>query len=194
MGLGQSRTTYGTGIPVFQHKILETAQSGGRLVTSGLVLGAFILAGTPVALDESNHTATIVKTAKLQAAAGSSATTIRVEKGHHFAVGDHIAKTIGGTAVDISGIDATNPAYDELTLSATLGTMAAGTGIFQAAAAGSNAVFAVKPTGLLYDDVKVSENQTLSVVIRGTALARRIPLYNAGLEAALPNIIFSQSH
>lgn len=46
--------------------------------------------------------------------------------------------------------------------------------------------------GLNYDDTVVEDNATVSVVIRGTVYARRVP-YTAALEAALPHIIYSQS-
>lgn len=49
------------------------------------------------------------------------------------------------------------------------------------------------PTGLLYEDVVVGPNTTVTVVTAGTVYNRRIPVLSAALKAKLPRITFSES-
>lgn len=67
--------------------------------------------GAPLAL-ASDGKVTVCKTATVYEAAAKSATEIKVNKGHLFAVGD----TIGGSA--ISAIDTSDSNYDKLTVAA----------------------------------------------------------------------------
>ncbi len=67
--------------------------------------------GAPLAY-ASDGKVTVCKTAKAYEAAAKSATALKVNKGHLFAVGD----TIGGSA--ISAIDSSNADYDLLTVAA----------------------------------------------------------------------------
>jgi hypothetical protein len=64
--------------------------------------------------------------------------------------------------------------------------------VFGSSAAGATAASFGGVNGLLYDEVTVGVGVSCSVVIRGTAYARRVP-YSAALETALPRIIYSQS-
>lgn len=48
--------------------------------------------------------------------------------------------------------------------------------------------------GLLYEDVTVAQDAPITVVIRGTVYARRIPAVSNTIKAKIPNIIFSQSY
>ena len=47
--------------------------------------------------------------------------------------------------------------------------------------------------GLLFTDVTVGQDDSLSVLIRGTVYERRIPAVSNEIKAALPLIVFSQS-
>ena len=87
---------------------------GGFKPTKELPQGSVLFRGTPIRIDFAKMTAEICKGAKVML--GSSATKIKVAKGHLFVVGDKIAK-VGAedTAVAITAIDTKNPEYDVLT-------------------------------------------------------------------------------
>jgi hypothetical protein len=202
MSAGLKRTLTVGSAPVFQGyaKDRQIAQGGFLLDTTGLTLDtastpSVIPAGSPIGFDESTRVAKVLKTAKVQTNATNSATAIKVYKGHQFAVGDYVATAVGGAAYAITAIDTSNAAYDQLTVGTTLGVaLTADTSyLFQSSATGATAaVFNVAPKGLLWSDARVATGESVSVVIRGTAYARRVP-YFADLATALPSIIYSQS-
>lgn len=182
------------GIPVFQ-KVLETAQGGFSLVATGLTEGAIVKAGSVVAINEATRKATILKTATMQDAATNSATVYKVEKGHSIAVGDYLARAEGGAAYAVTDIDTSNADYDEITVGTTLGVaVSAGDGLFVSSATGASAAAIATGQGLLYEDTVVQTDAPVSVVIRGTVYARRIPGIIATQKAEMPNIIFSESY
>lgn len=193
--LGITKTTVSTGLAVFQN-VEWNAQGGFTLDTTGLTIGALLPAGTPMGFDEATRLARPVLAATLTADATNSAVTYQVKKGHGLAVGQFIARSVGGVAHTITAIDTSNAAYDVITVDTTLGVaISSGQSVFQSSAAGTTAgAFIVTPKGLLYEDEIVAAGLTLSVVMDGVVYARRIPGYIAALEAALPNIIFSQSY
>lgn len=197
MGLTITKVSGGDKIPLFQ-KVLELAQGGFTLTTTGLATGATVKAGTPVLYSESARTAVVCKRAVLQADATNSATDYKVLKGHHLAVGDIISSASNGAKYAITEIDASDAAYDEISVGTTLGVaLSAGAVIFQAAGtAGANgAALLSTPNGLLYEDAVVGVNEPLSALIRGTVYKRRIENGVHSLdEAALGLIVFSNSY
>lgn len=180
--------------PVFQ-KVNETSQGGFRLDVSTLTDGDTVVAGTPLGFDESTRVAKVVKTAVLQANATDSATAYRVEKGHHFKVGDYLAYAVGDEAYAITDIDTSNADYDELTVGTTLGVaLTAGAVFFQSSATGASAAaYAVEARGVSYLDVTVETGADIAAVIDGTVYERRAPGYTDAIKALLPKIFFSQS-
>lgn len=68
--------------------------------------------GAPLAYNSSTQKVVVCKTAKVYEAAAAQATSLKVEKGHLFKVGDKI----GGSA--ISAINTTNKDFDTLTIAA----------------------------------------------------------------------------
>lgn len=193
MGLHLKTDSAKSGKVIFQ-KVLETARGGFTLDTSGLSDGATIPAGTPIEFNEATRKAKILKTAKVYETASGSPTQYKVEKGHNLAVGNPLAKTVGSAAYAITAIDTSNAAYDLVTVGTTIGAVAAGDVLFNSSATGgSAAALAVSAKGLLYDDVEVSKDASLSVVLRGTVYARRIAVPSA-VQTALPQIIFSNSY
>lgn len=194
MGLQPVKTVVNSGVQVWQ-KVLETARGGFTLDNTGLATGLTIPAGTLLGYDESTRKAAVLKTATMQAAAADDAVAYKVLKGSAFAVGDDIASVKGGKAYAITAIDTSNSDYDQLTVGTTLGVaLVSGDVIFQSSATGATvAAYNVAPKGLLYEDTDVAADVDVSVVIRGTVYARRIPGTNAALQGLVPLIIFSQS-
>lgn len=193
MGLHLKKESAKSGKVIFQ-KVLETARGGFTLDTSGLTEGDTVAAGTPVQFDETTRKAKVLKTAKVYENAGAAATQYKVEKGHNLAVGDKVGKTVGGAAYAITAIDTSNADYDVITVGTTIGAATAGDALFQSSASGATAgALNVSANGLLYDDVEVSEDASLSVVLRGTVYARRIAV-PSDVQSDLPLIIFSNSY
>jgi hypothetical protein len=192
MGLKFKKTeTYGD-IPVYQ-QVHEVSQAGYTLDTTGLIAGSVLLPGTVIIPDDITRKARIVKSAKVVAVADANALVYQVEKGHQFATGDNISLVLKGKAYPAT-VDKTNPLYDTLTVGTTLGAAAIGASIYQSSTTGAtNSALSGTPKGTLYEHCVVEDNSTLTVVLRGTVYARRIPTVPADVQALLPLIIFSQS-
>ena len=194
MGITLTREKSTGGVPIFQ-QVPENAQGGFVLDTTGLTSGLLVPAGTVMGADAVTRLAKVLKVATVQANAGNTDVAIRVLKGHLFIVGDYLAAVVGGKAYAITAIDQTNAAYDVLTVGTTLAVaLTAGDALFQSSATGASAaVYATVAKGLLYQGGYVGANEAVSVAIRATVYARRIPIVTAEIKALLPNIIFSQS-
>lgn len=199
MSLGFQRTLNTNSIPIWQglDKDIQLAQGGFALIASGLPSGSIVPGGTPVIYDEVARTASIVGGGTIQANATNTATQYRVNKGNTLAIGNNFAAVSGGAAYPITAIDTSNSAYDLVTLGTTLGVaVTAGQGVFVSTATGATAAVYGAINGLSYDDVVIDYSvPSISVVIRGTCYARRLPSYTAALAAipALSKIIFSTS-
>jgi hypothetical protein len=179
-----TKTLTATGIPVFQ-KVLEVAQGGFTLDTSGLTAGAVIVAGTPMTFNEATRLAK-------KASAGSAAVPA-VDAGYY----DATSEDEGALLI---------VAADASTGEVLLATVQASYRGSKIVAAGDYVTLVEEPTeavaavasdakGLLAEDVVVGDNTSLSVVVRGTVYERRITdvTVTAAQKAAMPNIIFSQS-
>lgn len=194
MGITLTREKSTGGIPIFQ-QVPENAQGGFVLDTTGLTAGLLVPAGTVMGTDATTRLAKVLKVATVQANAGNTDVAYRVLKSQLFIVGDYLAAVVGGKAYAITAIDTSNAAYDVLTVGTTLAVaLTAGDALFQSSATGaSSAVYATVAKGLLYQGVYVGANEALSVAIRATVYARRIPIVTDAIKALLPNIIFSNS-
>lgn len=183
-------------IPVFRPD-LETATGGFKLDLTGLVLGSVIAVGSAISYDETTRVAKVIASAKVTAAATSSATTYTVAKGHGFAVGKFIGKTVGAQASTITEINTSNAIYDVITVDTTLGAAAEGTALYQASAAGGTgalyAPFTANTGGLLKNSTLVEAGAVVDVVVKGTVYARRIPAIIDSMKAANPLILYSNS-
>ena len=196
MGLKLKKVESVGRIPVFQ-KEFEVSQGGFKLDTAGLPADQLVTPGTPVYFDEVTRKVTVLKTAVVHENAANNATTIKVKKGHFLVTGEDVGQVIGGAAYDITNVDTSNADYDEITISTTLGiALSAGDVLFKSSASGANvAALHVAPKGLLFDNVKIEDNVTCAVVLRGTIYARRIANgVHPAVETALPLIVFSQSY
>ena len=197
-GMGITRTPTKSGIPVYQGtaKDIQLLQGGCLLNTTGLTAGNIIPAGTPVVYDEVTRVASILHNARAQANASASAVNYPVEKGHSLVVGDYLASgAVGGKAYPITAIDTSNASFDTITVGTTIGAVTAGDLLFASTATGATASALPAINGLTYDEVIVSSNISLSVVIRGTVYARRVP-WSAAIEAlsGLKQFIYSKSY
>jgi len=196
MGLSLNRTYTQYGIPKWQ-KPPSLYQGGFKLVLTHLLTTEVVADGTPVYVDEAARTATVLRTAKAQAIATDSAVAYKVEKGHHLAVGDYFAKTVGSKAYAITAIDSTTSTdYDEITIGTTLGAaVAVGDAFFVSSAQGASAAaLPVTPNGLVYQQTTVETGASVAVAYAGQVYKRRIPAMDATALAALSRFLFSNSY
>jgi hypothetical protein len=199
MSLKLTRETGTSGIPVWQGigKDIQLLQGGIVVATTGLPKDTVIPAGTPVVYNEATRTGTILGSAVLNANAGATDVAYQVKKGHTLKVGDYFATgAAGGKAYAITAIDTSNADYDTVTVGTTIGAATAGDLMYASTATGATASAYPSVNGLVYADTVVGESgvgEEISVVIRGTVYARRVP-YNATLATALAGkIIYSLS-
>jgi hypothetical protein len=183
-------------IPIFQ-KEFEVAQGGFLLDTIGLPPDELVTPGTPVGFDEVTRKVTVLKTAVLYANAIDTETNYQVKKGHFLTVGEDLGAEIGGAAYAITAIDTSNADYDVITIGPTLGVvLTVGDVLFKSSANGA-AVGALhlEPKGLLFDNVKIEDNASCGVILRGTVYKRRVAngIHLAVIDA-LPLIVFSESY
>ncbi len=172
----ESEFQYAPGI----EKIIEDIQGGGtiaRAETKGIIdeLPPLVIVGK-----DSNGLYHVVKTAKVHATVGATATTIQVEKGHLFKVGE--AVTIGadlaGAADLITVIDKTNADYDTITVAATIGAGAVGDVVVLASAkaAVGAAAFKYVPEVITMNKVDTTvANQQSGLLVRGTVRESVMP-------------------
>jgi hypothetical protein len=192
MGLKFKKTETFGDIPVYQ-QVHEVSQSGYTLDVNGLIAGSVLAPGTVIIPDDATRKAKVLKSAKVLAVAAADALVYQVEKGHQFATGDNISLVIKGKAYPAT-VDKSNALYDTLTVPTSLGAAAVGAVLYQSATTGAtNSSITGAPKGLLYESCVVEANSTLTVVLRGTVYARRIPGVPADVQVLLPLIIFSQS-
>lgn len=199
--LGFKRTYAGNSIPVFQlDKAFKVAQGGFVLNKTGLAVGTVIPRGTPLVFNEATRQAIVMSVAAFYANATNTATSYQIAKGSRLKVGDYLAVAPGGAAYAITAIDTTSSTlYDTVTVGTTLGVaVTAGQFAFASTATGATAAAFPAINGLLYEETVIIDaafQQSVSVVLRGTVYARRVP-YSTAL-AALPglvHIIYSQSY
>jgi len=175
-------------ISVFEN-ILEDVPGGvGLNVTRLDYLTAnkeYIQAGTPVYVDLATRVAEVCKTAL--GIDGGGATAPRVNKLHHFLVGDYLND--GTTGAYISAIDSSDDDYDVLTVNTAV-TYAAGTKFFEGTVSGTSAVLKYTPNGMVKSPEYIKNgNADVPVVKMGTvredALVHCIPdLYKTALRSA----------
>lgn len=199
-GIGVKRYFSTGSIPVWQGsgKDIQLAQGGYMLNVTDLTPGAVLRAGTPMVYDDTTRIATAVRTGVAFSNAASNAVNYQVAKGSTLKVGDNLASgATGGKAYPITAIDTSNASYDVVTVGTTIGAVTAGDTLYNSTATGATSSALPAVNGLLYEETQVFASgikNSVSVVIRGTVYARRIP-YSPSLDGitALKNIIFSKS-
>ena len=89
---------------------------GGISVKSSILGGSVLYAGTPLS-KASSGLYEAIKTAVVQDSYVGGATTIKVNKGHHFVAGNSLCNAAKDDNATIVSIDKSNSAYDVLTIS-----------------------------------------------------------------------------
>ncbi|MDL2310125.1 hypothetical protein LJC39_03300 [Parabacteroides sp. OttesenSCG-928-B22] len=133
---------------VFQHRVADIR--GGVGVKTSDLGGDYLFEGTPLGAAE-NGLCGVVKYAKVVTAVTATATTIEVEKGSHFKVGDFVSSDEKAKAYAITAIDKTNTAKDIITIGTTLGVAIAVGGFIveaKAEASGNTSELKVTPQSL----------------------------------------------
>lgn len=109
---------------------------GFYLNRTGLSAGMIVDKGCPLAVNYATQTATPCKNARVVAAVAANGVNLKVDKGSLIKVGDFISN---GTATKkVTAVDRTSDAgFDTITIDSTLGALAVGAVLFEAAAADS---------------------------------------------------------
>ena len=128
---------------VFMHKVADIR--GGVSVKVSELGGDYLREGAVLSAPD-NGICHVIKMAELAVEAGASETKIKVKKGHNFVNGDYVMADEGGKAYAITTIDGTNKDYDVITVGTTLGTIAKGGFLIEAAAESSDTSSALKYT------------------------------------------------
>jgi hypothetical protein len=188
MSLNLVKETVSAGIPVFK-KVFELFDGGFSLTVTGFNSGVELPAGSLLQVDEEARTAVPVKTAVVGAT--GTATTIYVETGHHFIVGEHLG--VGATAATILAITASATlGLDIIDIgSATgIGVTSDGDVVWDSSGTGENAsAIKTAPNALSRYAVTIESGATVTAVRRGTAFKKRIQGHTTALVATLPETI-----
>jgi len=167
--------------------------NGVTVKSAELIPGTILKEGTAIGLgaDGLYH---VVKTAKVTEAVGSSGTSIKVAKGHHFKAGDYVMSALNGKAYAITAIDTTSEAtYDTITIGTTIGAISKDAVIMLADGehASTGAAFKYQPKALTGDhyDVKALENHLVSAVTIGQFKESVIPPISDAILSALKGIV-----
>lgn len=98
---------------------------GGFKLTQNFPVGTVIHRATPVAVDFSAMSATVIKATTVLA--GGTTKAVRVAKGHLFVAGDVVVKNGAADATaTVSSVDTSNTEYDVLNLSAAIADLTKG--------------------------------------------------------------------
>lgn len=188
----ESEFQYSPGI----EKIIEDVQGGGTIARAEIK--AIIDELPPLAIvgKDSNGLYHVVKTAKVHSTVAADATTIQVEKGHLFVIGE--AVTFGGALAKasdvITAIDKTNAGYDVITVAATITGANAGDVLVlvNAKANAGSAAFKYVPEAITMNKVDTTvANQQSGLLIRGTVRESVMPYpIDAAIKAKLNFIRF----
>ena len=141
-------------------KQMEDGLGGGSLVATDLVAGSTLKKGALIYWDGAGATRNVYPIKNALVLADGSTTSPRVAKNHLFKVGN--VGFVSGTAVTITAIDTTNPAYDVITFDASCDGAVAGAYIEQANVAGGAAA-AVKGIYTLTIDTKPAADDKLAI-------------------------------
>lgn len=129
---------------------VATSELGGDYLHEGAVLSHPI--------DGISH---VVKIAKVAADVAASATTITVDKGHNFKVGDFVTIKPGSAAYAITAIDTSTKETDTITVGTALGAISAGGFIVEAAKSGAASTLKYTPYALAGTGKHIEPNSNL---------------------------------
>lgn len=140
-------------LDIFLTKVADVP--GGVSIKSSVLTGGIIKIGTVVG-PKNSGVCDVLKTAKV--VSGGSTTAIRVEKGHHFAIGDFAGAKLLGKAYAITAIATDNADYDVITVGTAIDNPVSGEGfLYQMAAeaASNTSAFAVTPYAVVGSQIPV---------------------------------------
>ena len=171
---------------VFMHKVADIR--GGVSVKVSELGGDYLREGTVLSVPD-NGICHVVKIAEVAEEVGASGTTIKVKKMHNFKVGDFVMTAEGGLAYAITAIDEGNKDYDTLTVGTTLGTIAKGSFVMEAAAESSTTTSKLKytPLALAGTGKPVAQGQNLDTdawvigVTKGNPLPESVAKHLKGI-------------
>ena len=103
------------------------------LDVAGLTVGSYVPSFTPIAADLKAKTAKIVVNVLVKENVGATDTKVKIAKGSYVVMGTILGNGTKGATVN--AIDKSKAEYDELTLSAAMGTLTSGDVLFEAKAA-----------------------------------------------------------
>jgi len=159
--------------------ILEDVTGGGTIARADVKSVVDELPPLVVVGKDANGLYHVVKTAKMQAAAGATATDYPVLKGHLFVVGDVVTPSgLAKVAATITAIVKTDATKDIITVDATL-TAAAKDSILvlaNAAAAAGSAAYKYTPEAITMNKVDTTvANQQSGLLANGTVIESVMP-------------------
>ena len=102
------------------------------LDVAGLPVGSYVPSFTPIAADLKAKTAKIVVNVLVKENVGATDTKVKIAKGSYVVMGTILGNGTKGATVN--AIDKSKAEYDELTLSAAMGTLKTGDVLFEAKA------------------------------------------------------------
>lgn len=174
--------------------ILEDVTGGGTIARADVKAVVDELPPLVVVGKDANGLYHVVKTAKMQAAAGATDVAYPVVKTHLFVVGDIITPSgLAKPAATITAIDRTNADKDIITVDATLTAAAINTILVlaNAAAAAGSAAYKYTPEAITMNKVNTTvANQQSGLLANGTVIESVMPYpIDAAIKAKL-NIRF----
>ena len=170
--------------------ILEDVQGGGTVARASVKAVIDELPPLVIVGKDANGLYQVVKTAKMQAAAGATDVAYKVLKNHLFVVGDVVTPSgLAKVAATITAIDKTNATYDTITVDATLTAAAKDTLLVlaNAAAAAGAAVLKYTPSAITMNKVDTTvANQQSGLLLKGTVRESVMPYpIDAAIKAIL---------
>jgi len=166
---------------------------GGFLFDKATVpVGTLKLAkGMLLKVDHVERTATLLKTAVLQAQLTALATEVRILKGSLLLATDVIGTAAIG--ITVGAIDTSNAGYDSFAITANdLGALAVGAILQTYDSAGANGKVAINPDGLNYADITLDAQPSCTVIYeaKGVQTAKLPQGVTAAIKTALKFIQF----
>lgn len=180
---------------VIYYTKIEDVIGGCTLNTTGYAEGDIIPGGSVVGRDPATGLYKVQKTAKIFEAASNSAVAYKVHKGHNLKVGEPLASAVGAKAIAITAIDKSDPAFDLVTVSETIG-VAIGLGatvfISASASATTGSALFVAPFATTNNDVEVEDNgnHLVGAWIRASLFETLVPSVTSAMKTALPHHVW----
>ena len=169
---GSRTATYGGQVPIYV-EAPDRVEGGGMLVNNNFVAGEIISAGTPVAYNDTDHSAKILKVFKVTATSVVDTNTLitvaqvgNLPKLNTNDVVMVLPATIAGTGkgVSVGVVDTSVDGVATFTVAtASIDAVTTGTYLVSAAATGSAKAMYCQPTSLTLEDTFVSDKNSVGI-------------------------------